>query len=79
MLVRGEVALPYSPELEAELLTCSSFTNSRGLLQVVDKEAWKKLLGGRSPDRLDAVVIAVAADGSVSFDIDPALESAVSL
>jgi hypothetical protein len=49
------------------------------VLQIVDKDAWKKLLGGASPDRLDAVVMATAGEASVDFaSINPALERAVS-
>jgi hypothetical protein len=62
MLVTGEVAFPYDELLEEELRTCSAFTNSGGRLQVISKKEWRELLQPRrSPDRLDAVVMAVAA------------------
>ena len=57
LLLTGEVALPYSEELEEELRTCSAFTNSAGKLQILSKREWSELLHPRrSPDRLDAVV-----------------------
>jgi phage terminase large subunit len=67
MLVRGQIALPYDPLLEEELLTCRAFTNSSGRLQVISKAEWRIVLG-RSPDRLDAVVMAVAASGIPTFE-----------
>jgi hypothetical protein len=68
MLVKGQVALPPDALLEEELLTCRAFTNSSGRLQVVSKKEWREVLG-RSPDRLDAVVIAVAAGDSAEFAV----------
>lgn len=65
-LVRGEVALPYSPELEEELRTCRGFLNSSGKLQIIAKDEWRQIIH-RSPDRLDAVVMAVAGRGFASF------------
>lgn len=67
LLVRGSVALPYDALLEEELLTARAFTNSSGRLQVISKAEWRIVLG-RSPDRLDAVVIAVAASGIPVFE-----------
>jgi hypothetical protein len=62
LLVNGEVALPYNELLEEELRTCSGLTNSMGKLQIISKKEWRDLLQPRrSPDRLDAVVMAVAA------------------
>jgi hypothetical protein len=77
-MIRGEVGLPYSPELEQELRTARGFLNSNGKLQIIAKDDWRQIIH-RSPDRLDAVVMAVAAkwyalfggagdhDGPVSF------------
>ena len=60
-LLRGQVALPDDPLLLEELRTYAAFTNARGLLQCIGKDDHKKLLsGGRSPDRMDAVLMAVA-------------------
>jgi hypothetical protein len=38
-----------------------------GRLQIWSKDDWRVILK-RSPDRLDAVIMAVAADGITSFD-----------
>jgi hypothetical protein len=67
-LIQGEVALPYSPELEEELRTCRGFLNSSGKLQILDKKAWRELIN-RSPDRLDACVMAVAGRSYISFGL----------
>jgi len=67
MLVRGLVALPPDPLLEEELRTCRGFTNSSGKLQIISKAEWRAIIA-RSPDRLDACVLAVAADGTARFD-----------
>jgi phage terminase large subunit len=67
LLVKGKIALPYDSQLEEELQTCRAFTNAMGRLQIIDKGDWKLVLG-RSPDRLDAVVIAVAGSGAVTFE-----------
>jgi hypothetical protein len=61
-LVRGEVALPHSPKLEAELRTCRGFTNSSGKLQIISKAEWRGILAGRSPARLDGVVMAIGVE-----------------
>jgi hypothetical protein len=61
------VGLPYSKELEEELRTCCCFTNTSGRLQIWSKADWRVVLK-RSPDRLDSVIMAVAADGVLSFD-----------
>ena len=65
-LINGDIALPYSPELEQELRTCCCFTNSSGRLQIWSKAEWRDVLK-RSPDRLDAVVMATAAEGVRDF------------
>jgi hypothetical protein len=65
-MIRGEVGLPYSPELEQELRTARGFLNSYGKLQILDKGEWRQVIH-RSPDRLDAVVMAVAARWYASF------------
>ena len=70
LLLTGEVALPYSEELEEELRTCSAFTNSAGKLQILSKREWSELrTRRRSPDRLDAVVIAVGTVTPLTFDV----------
>lgn len=70
LLIKGEVALPYSEELEEELRTCSAFTNSSGKFQVISKKEWSELLHPRrSPDRLDAVVIAVGTPMPLTFNV----------
>jgi hypothetical protein len=66
MMVRGQVALPYSDELQEELRTCRAFTNGMGKLQIISKEDWKVLIG-RSPDRLDAVVMSTAGSGDLTL------------
>jgi hypothetical protein len=65
-MIRGEVGLPYSPELEQELRTARGFLNNNGKLQILAKEDWLQIIH-RSPDRLDAVVMAVAARWYASF------------
>ena len=65
-MIRGEVGLPYSPELEQELRTARGFPNNHGKLQIIAKEDWRQIIH-RSPDRLDAVVMAVAARWYASF------------
>jgi hypothetical protein len=65
-MIRGEVGLPYSPELEQELRTARGFLNPQGKLQVIAKDDWRQVIH-RSPDRLDAVVMAVAARWYASF------------
>jgi hypothetical protein len=65
-MIRGEVGFPYSPELEQELRTARAFLNPLGKLQVISKEDWRSVIH-RSPDRLDAVVMAVAAKWYASF------------
>lgn len=52
--------------------------DAKGRIAMLDKDSLRKRLGGRSPDRMDAAVIALAAasDGirrpSVSFfDLNP--------
>ena len=59
LIGRGEVGLPYSVELEEELRTCRGFLNSSGKLQIVAKDEWRQFIH-RSPDRLDALMMAVA-------------------
>jgi hypothetical protein len=59
-MIRGEVGLPYSPELEQELRTARGCLNSNGKLQIIGKDDWRQIIH-RSPDRLDAVMMAVAA------------------
>ena len=55
-----------SPELEQELRTARGFLNNNGKLQIIAKEDWRQIIH-RSPDRLDAVVMAVAGRGFASF------------
>jgi hypothetical protein len=58
--------VPYSPELEQELRTARGFLNAHGKLQIISKGDWRQIIH-RSPDRLDAVVMAVAARWYASF------------
>ena len=62
------VALPYSVELEEELRNYRGFLNSGGRLQIQAKDEIRELIH-RSPDRLDAVIMAVAGRGYVSFGL----------
>jgi hypothetical protein len=41
-MIRGEVGLPYSPELEQELRTARGFLNSSGKLQIIAKDDWRR-------------------------------------
>jgi phage terminase large subunit len=67
-LIQAEVALPYSTELEEELRNYRGFLNSAGRLQIQAKDEIRELIH-RSPDRLDAVIMAVAGRGYVSFGL----------
>jgi hypothetical protein len=60
-LENGKVALPPDPVLEEEALAIEwSINPARGLIQILGKDLIRKAIG-RSPDRLDAVVIGLAA------------------
>ena len=60
-LEAGTVAFPPDPELVEELMAVEWTVNpSRGAIQILAKDELRKTLG-RSPDKLDSVVIAVAA------------------
>jgi hypothetical protein len=49
-------------------LTCSGFTNSSGKLQIISNKEWRKFLQPKqSPDRLDVVVMAVAAEHGLTL------------
>ena len=61
-MIRGEVGLPYSPELGATHGPRVP-EQRHGKLQVIAKEDWRQVIH-RSPDRLDAVMMAVAARGT---------------
>lgn len=65
-LVRGEVALPPDDLLREELLTCQQVITATGKLQIWSKKEWRNVIG-RSPDRLDAVILAVAGTGTIDF------------
>jgi hypothetical protein len=67
-LIQGEVALPYDPLLEEELRNYRGFLNSAGKLQVIPKDEIRELIH-RSPDRLDAVIMAVAGRSYTSFGL----------
>jgi hypothetical protein len=61
LLQRGEIDLdPADEELASQLLSIRWFTNSRGLTQIEPKEEMRKR-GLPSPDRADAVAMAVGA------------------
>ncbi len=70
MLVQGRVGLPPDPLLREELLTRRAHLNSSGRLQIWSKDDWRKVIK-RSPDRLDAVVMAVAGSGAIVFTTNP--------
>lgn len=57
LLERGAIGLPCDPDLEEEALAVEWSINPRGLIQIASKDALRATLG-RSPDKLDAVVIA---------------------
>jgi hypothetical protein len=67
-LVQGEVALPHSPELEGELRNYRGFLNSSGKLQMISKDEIRELIH-RSPDRLDACIMAVAGRSHALFGL----------
>jgi phage terminase large subunit len=59
-LKEGGVFEP-DPRLESELLAATYSFDSRGRRRVASKDDMKKLLDGRSPDRADALALAVYA------------------
>lgn len=60
LLEGGKVALPRDPLLEEEALAVEWQINAAGRIQMLDKDLIRREIG-RSPDRLDAVVIGLAA------------------
>ena len=66
-LVRGDVALPPDDELLEELRAYKAFANSAGKQQCVSKAELRSVLG-RSPDKMDAVLLATCADVAPTFD-----------
>ena len=69
LMSRGLVAFPRDALLEEELLTCRSFTNSSGRLQIIEKSDWRAVIG-RSPDRLDSLVMALCNSAVPTFGGD---------
>jgi hypothetical protein len=61
VLEEGRVALPLDRVLEEEALAVEWQVNAAGQIQILGKDLIRKELGGRSPDRLDAVVIGPSA------------------
>lgn len=59
LLEKGKVAIAPDTMLEEEALACEWTINASGKIQIVAKDLMRKELG-RSPDRLDAVVIGLA-------------------
>lgn len=59
LLERGRVAMPRDAQLEEELLAIEWQADAQGRLVIVPKDALRSTLG-RSPDRADAVAIALA-------------------
>lgn len=59
LLENNRVAIPRDASLEEEALAVEWQTNAKGLVQIVGKDTIRKTLG-RSPDRLDAVVIGLS-------------------
>ncbi len=68
-LVQGTVAIPPDDELLEELRAYKAFANSAGKQQCVSKGELRQVLG-RSPDKMDAVLLATCADASPTFDAD---------
>jgi phage terminase large subunit len=66
-LVRGTVAIPPDDELLEELRAYKAFANSAGKQQCVSKGELRSVLG-RSPDKMDAVLLATCADVAPTFD-----------
>jgi len=62
LLERGELALPRDAALFEELQATTWAQNAKQQIQIVDKDAIRKTLG-RSPDRLDALVMALLGTG----------------
>lgn len=58
MLERGEVDLPRDSELMEDALALEWQLSPSGAIQILGKDVVRKTLG-RSPDRLDAVVMAL--------------------
>lgn len=56
--LRDGGAIPHDERLERDLHAPEFFTDRRGKLKATDKRTLAKLLGGRSPDRGDAVTLA---------------------
>ena len=63
MLRKGELILPDDDLLKEELLAQRLKPRSDGKIQLVDKKEISKLIG-RSPDRADAIVMAI-------YQLDP--------
>lgn len=59
LLRTGRATLPSDPKLEEEALAVEWQINTSGQIQIVGKDLIRKELG-RSPDRLDAVVVGLA-------------------
>ena len=59
LLEKGKIALPRDPLFEEEALAVEWQINAAGAIQIVSKDLIRRELG-RSPDRLDAVVIGLA-------------------
>lgn len=64
-MVEGKIDLDYSDDLLREELQAITFKfNNRGAIQITPKDEIKKEINGRSPDRLDAVILS-------SLDMSP--------
>ncbi len=62
LLENNRIALPRDPLLEEEALACEWQLAPNGSIQIVGKDLIRKTLG-RSPDRLDAVIMGFANNG----------------
>jgi phage terminase large subunit len=60
LLERNQIALPRDEQLLEEALAIEWFTSPSGAIQIVSKDDLKKVIG-RSPDKLDAVVMGLGA------------------
>lgn len=64
----GTVAIPPDEELLEELRVYKAFSNSAGKQQCCPKAELRAALG-RSPDKMDAVLLATCADATATFDV----------
>ena len=66
MFVAGNISIPNDPQLIEELISIKYFTNDAGKTQIEKKDKLKLRIG-RSPDRLDALSLAMYEQQSATF------------